>query len=75
MEQDRILKIISGISNIPVEKLKEMESEPQLWDSMTHIEIVIEIESELNIKFSKDEIIEMTTVEKILEITERKSGK
>ncbi len=75
MEQDRILKIISGISNIPVEKLKEMESEPQLWDSMTHIEIVIEIESELNIKFDKDEIIEMTTVEKILEITERKSGK
>ena len=75
MKQDRILKIISGISNIPVEKLKEMESEPQLWDSMTHIEIVIEIESELNIKFSKDEIIEMTTVEKILEITERKSGK
>lgn len=75
MEQNRILEIISGISNIPVEKLKEMKSEPQLWDSMTHIEIVIEIESELNIKFSKEEIIEMTTVEKILEITERKSGK
>ena len=75
MEQNRILEIISGISNIPVEKLKEMKSEPQLWDSMTHIEIVIEIESELNIKFSKEEIIEMTTVEKILEITERKTTK
>lgn len=75
MEQNRILEIISGISNIPVEKLKEMKSEPQLWDSMTHIEIVIEIESELNIKFSKEEIIEMTTVEKILEITERKATK
>lgn len=75
MEQDRILEIISGISNIPVEKLKEMKTEPQLWDSMTHIEIVIEIESELNIKFSKEEIIEMTTVEKILEITERKATK
>ena len=75
MEQNRILEIISGISNIPVEKLKEMKTEPQLWDSMTHIEIVIEIESELNIKFSKEEIIEMTTVEKILEITERKATK
>jgi acyl carrier protein len=43
------------------------------WDSLNHLNLVVEIEDAFQIKFSVDEIEEMNSVEKILSILNKKS--
>ena len=42
------------------------------WDSLTHMEMVANLESELGIEFDGDEIAEMINVSKIEEIVKAK---
>lgn len=45
----------------------EMKS-VDLWDSLTHMELIANLECEYDIEFTADEIMEMITVEKIRKI-------
>lgn len=38
------------------------------WDSLTHMELIANLECEYDIEFTADEIMEMITVEKIRKI-------
>jgi acyl carrier protein len=42
------------------------------WDSIGHINLVLEIEKEFKIKLTFDEIINSSSFEKIIEILEKK---
>ena len=42
------------------------------WDSLGHINLVLAIEQQFNIKFSMDEIAEMVSFEKVKEMVELK---
>lgn len=42
------------------------------WDSLTHMELIANLESEFAIEFTADEIVEMVTVAKIRELVEAK---
>lgn len=44
------------------------------WDSLTHMELVANLESGLGIEFDGDEIVEMTSVEAILKLIEKKKS-
>lgn len=49
-------------------EMKEIDS----WDSLTHMELIANLESEFAIEFTADEIVEMVTVAKIRELVEAK---
>ena len=49
-------------------ELKEIET----WDSLTHMEMIANLESALNIEFDVDEIMQMISVKAIEDIVARK---
>jgi acyl carrier protein len=46
-----------------------------LWDSLGHMNLVMELEEEFDIQFEVDEITEMSSAGKIIEIIESKGVK
>ena len=48
--------------------MKDIDS----WDSLTHMEMIANLESELNIEFSANDIMQMTDVTNIEKIVEDK---
>lgn len=45
------------------------------WDSLRHLNLMLELEEEFNIEFEPEEIAEMKSFDKINEIIERKIQK
>jgi len=67
---NRVLKIVSQVMEVPLEQLKE-ESSPDTvknWDSLKHMNLILALEEEFNITFSDEEIVEMLSVEIIVEV-------
>ncbi len=70
--KEKIIDVISSVVKIDSsELLKHMDEEKQ-WNSLTHIELIITLESEFNITFEDEELMELTTVSKILKIVGKK---
>ena len=44
------------------------------WDSMSHITLILELESAFDVQISTDEAIEMTSVPEIRSVLTRKAG-
>lgn len=75
MEQVR--KILAETFSIRESELLENTeiTDIESWDSLTHMEMIANLESELEIEFTADEIMEMTNVGKIEKIVgEKLSG-
>lgn len=67
---NRILKIISQVMEVPLEQLNK-ESSPDTvknWDSLKHMNLILALEEEFNITFSDEEIVELLSVEIIVEV-------
>lgn len=69
---DKILEIISSISNKSTEELHAALEQEKLWDSLRHVELVMALESEFNIFFSQEEIATINTPAKIITAIESK---
>lgn len=70
-EVRRILEEIFRIKRTDINfetKMEDIDS----WDSLTHMEMIVELEDTFGIEFTADEIMEMTIVGKIEEIVRRK---
>ncbi len=66
----KILFPDSPVSNSTLAKDKTEE-----WDSLKHITIVSELEEEFNIQFEPEEIVQMDSSKKIVNIVNRKIKK
>lgn len=67
----RIIAETFGISETEIKddmEMKQIES----WDSLTHMELIANLESEYDIEFTADEIMEMTTILKVKNLVEAK---
>tara|TARA_X000001036_G_C20675934_1_gene804142 strand:- start:1686 stop:1940 length:255 start_codon:yes stop_codon:yes gene_type:complete len=63
-----VFKIISKNTNIKINKINvtsKADDFPQ-WDSMNHVNIILDLEKIKNIKISSSKALELTTVKKIL---------
>ncbi len=73
----RIYEIMAAVFEIAPERLGP-ESSPDLveaWDSVRHMNLVMELERALDVQFSAQDIMEMMSVELIVEIvSQRKAG-
>lgn len=70
--QEKILEIVSDITKISTEILLKDREKEKLWNSLTHIELIIMLENEFNIEFNDEELAQLTTISKIIELMERK---
>ena len=67
--EDKVMKIVSRVMEVPVEKLDENSSMDTVekWDSLRHMNLVLALEEEFDVSFTDEEIVEMLSVEIITE--------
>lgn len=70
MEQ-KVIGIIARILEVDVEEL-EMDTAigdlPE-WDSLHHLQIIVELQKEFNIKYSQDDLAELEDVSDLITLT------
>lgn len=68
MLEERVFEIFSKVMNFSRDKisLKTTIEEVENWDSVQHLNLILAIEEEFNVKFNPDEIQEMLSIEMIL---------
>ena len=72
--RDRVFAIVSRVMGVPVEQVTE-ESSPETmtqWDSLRHMNLLLSLEEELDIRFTDQEMSEMMGLRKILELLENR---
>jgi acyl carrier protein len=70
--EEKIIAIVSRITKKDKEFLADNYDTIKLWDSLSKVEIVFELEETFNITFSTDEIAVMDCLSNIIDITKRK---
>jgi acyl carrier protein len=71
---ERVRRIATGIFQVPLDRVR-IQSSPETietWDSLQHLNLVLELEQVFGVRFSPDEMAQMVTVEAIVGILERK---
>lgn len=71
--ENKIIEIISTITKINKTELVEKVDTEKLWESIAHVEIVIALEEEFDIVFTQEEIGNMTTINKIIDLVKSKA--
>ena len=74
MEND-IKKIMAQTFMMPPEKItnESIMVNVERWDSITHMDLIVSLEEFFKIKFDMEEIVEMTSFEKIVSILKAKN--
>ena len=70
--ENKIIQIAKEMFNDEINKKKKI-GDPQIWDSLGQLNLFMAIESNLNIKFSIDEIIQSDSIRKIVKLIENKT--
>lgn len=70
---DRILIVLSNSTGLETKFLRENLSSPNLWDSFSKVEIVLNLESEFGIQFDDEELSGLNTVNEVLNIVSLKA--
>ena len=65
--KEKVLDILSTIFGKEVDENCSRENEG-LWDSITHLEIVVTLEEEFGVRIPQDKIPEITSVKSILDV-------
>jgi acyl carrier protein len=70
--EENIYAIISDVVKLPLATLSEKTNQEQLWDSFTHIDLILTLEETFQVKFESDEVSEMLTPQAVCRITKDK---
>ena len=75
--KDRVIRIISQILNVPIEQLDDDSSPDTVasWDSLKHMNLILALEEEFAVAFSDNEVVEMLSVRRIVEILKKEEPK
>jgi acyl carrier protein len=76
MTDDKLRDCFSRSLGIPAERVTDDLAYNSLkeWDSVAHMALVVELESEFDVMFDTDDILGMSTVAKAREILARLGG-
>ncbi|MBT5399873.1 acyl carrier protein [bacterium] len=71
---EKLHRVISDVLGVPVEHISDESSPDNIdkWDSLTHINLIIAIESEFNISLTPEDTMDMLSVKLIRIILESK---
>lgn len=67
--KERVFKVISQIMNVPINTVNENSSPSTIeeWDSLKHMNLILALEEEFGVQFTDEQIVDMVSVEKILQ--------
>ncbi|MCR4726589.1 MAG: hypothetical protein K5753_05160 [Clostridia bacterium] len=71
---ENVLEIVASVMRKDKAFLKENLDTENLWNSLTKVEIILSIEEECDILFEQEEVKEITTLRKLLEVVEAKEA-
>ncbi|HVO63594.1 MAG TPA: acyl carrier protein [Terriglobales bacterium] len=71
---DRVRGIASDLLDVPVEEIRADSSPENLepWSSILHLNLVLAIEEDFKVQFSPEDMEQMNTIERIVNIVENK---
>jgi acyl carrier protein len=77
MLKEKVFKIISLVMDVSSEEVNELSSPENLkkWDSFQHMNLILALEEEFQIKFTDEEIVRMGNASIILEALQNKNFK
>lgn len=64
--EKKVIEIVSKITKINADDLASNMDTNKLWDSISHVEIVLMLENEFGVSFDENDIAQMVTLNKIL---------
>ena len=70
--EEKVLEILKEVledENVNIETSQENNSN---WDSLRHLNLIVELESDFDVSFEPEEIAEMSSVKKIIAILKSK---
>ena len=75
--KNKIRNIMATIFEVEENQLKDNVTQKEIenWDSLRHLNLVVELEEAFNVSYEPEEIAEMTSMEKIVTLTEIKRKK
>ncbi len=70
--KDKVLQLISQIMDTDIATLNEKSSSKNVdnWDSLRHMNLIVAIEEEFKIELSDEQIVEMISYKKIIQVLE-----
>lgn len=73
MNNLEIKEIMSKVFEIDVNTISDNASQKEInkWDSLQHLNLIVEIEDKYNISIDPEDISEMITIDKIIEIVKK----
>ncbi len=71
--EEKTIEIISKITKLSAEELKNGCDEKNLWDSLKHMEVILALEEEFDITFENEEIAENKTVNLLIQTVKNKA--
>lgn len=71
-----VRSVIADVLRVPEERLEPGHGVGKMdgWDSLRHMELIVQLETTLGVRFDGDEIAEMTTVAGIEQAVARRGG-
>jgi acyl carrier protein len=72
--KNRLKQVMADVLNIKPSEIKDGTTADDVedWDSLAHVDLIIAVETEFNIKFTLNEIPKATSFPEILKIVETK---
>ena len=68
-DKEKVIKIISVVTKVDIKQINETSSMNDLikWDSLAHLNIILEIEKKINKKIDASMMSELTSVKSIID--------
>ena len=72
----KILKIMSEVFEMDTHDFPSIvnQEEIDVWDSLRHLNLIVELEEAFEVSYDPEEISQMTSLDKILEVTNSKKS-
>lgn len=71
--EERILEVMRRVLETPDADKETSQANCEKWDSMHHLNLIVELEDEFDLEFEPEEIADMKSFSKVKEIIEAKS--
>lgn len=71
--KEKIIDLMSEIFELPVNEFPAEITQENIdnWDSLRHLNLIVELEDAFDKSFEPEEISEMTSIDKIIEFIEK----
>ena len=70
--EEKVLEILKSVLEDESVNIETSQENNSNWDSLRHLNLIVELESEFDVSFEPEEIAEMSSVKKIVAILKSK---